>query len=40
MNISGVPLLVKLTNLPASSTLTETDQENMSIDEDDVSAIL
>ena len=40
MNISGVPLLVELTNLPTSSTLTEIDPKNISIDEDDVSAIL
>lgn len=40
MNISGVPLLVKLTNLPASSPSTETGQEDVSIQEDVVSSVI
>ena len=40
MNISGFPLLVKLTNLPASSPSTETDQEEISIQENVVSAVI
>ena len=40
MNISGVPLLVELTNLPAGSQSTETDQEEISIHKDVVSAVI
>ncbi len=40
MNISGFPLLVKLTNLPASSPSTETGQEEISIQENVVSAVI
>ena len=40
MNISGIPLLAELTDLPAGSTLTETAWENITIHEDDVSSIL
>lgn len=40
MNISGFPLLVKLTNLPASSPSTETGQEDVSIQEDVVSSVI
>ena len=40
MNISGSPLLAELTDLPAGSTLTETDQESITIHEDDFSSIL
>ncbi len=40
MNVSGVPLLVKLTNLPASSPSAETNQEEISIHENVVSAVI
>lgn len=40
MNISGFPLLAKLTNLPASSPSTETGQEEISIQENVVSAVI
>ena len=40
MNISGFPLLVKLTDLPASSPSTETGQEEISIQENVVSAVI
>lgn len=40
MNISGFPLLVKLTNLPASSPSTETGQEEISIQKNVVSAVI
>mgnify|MGYP006968284889 FL=1 len=35
MNISGVPLLAEPSNLPASSTLPETDWENIPVHEND-----
>lgn len=40
MNISGVPLLAEPSNLPASSTLPETDWENIPIHENDVTTVL
>lgn len=40
MNISGIPLPVILTDLPAGSTLAETGREEISIHEDDVSVVL
>lgn len=40
MNISGIPLLVTLTDLSTGSTLTETVPENISIYEDDISVVL
>ena len=40
MNISGFPLLVKLTNLPAGSPSAGTDQEEVSIQENVVSSVI
>ena len=40
MNISGVPLLAEPSNLPASSTLPETDWENIPVHENDVTTVL
>lgn len=40
MNISGIPLLVTLTDLSTGSTLTETIPENISIYEDEISVVL
>ena len=40
MNISGIPLQVTLTNFPAKSTPTGTARENISIYEDDITAVL
>lgn len=40
MNISGIPLLVTLTDLSTGSTLTKTIPENISIYEDEISVVL
>ncbi len=40
MNISGIPLQVTLTDLPTGSTPAETPLENITIYEDDITAVL
>ena len=40
MNISGIPLLVTLTDLSTGSTLKETIPKNISIYEDEISVVL
>lgn len=40
MNISGIPLMVELTNISALKALAETDLENIPIDENDVTTDL